>query len=459
LSPDRFESALARWERALIFAIFAASTILQLNGVLHHGFMGQDWRSNAESAAQALQMPAPRWIVYVGVNAPALFWLSALVRYATGSTAYIATTSFVLVLANTVALCVWWRLAKATIQAPSVRLAALVTLAFLPCRIIHSTVFAGDAVVVLPFTLVLWLTYELLRVADARRQAKLAVAVSVALLAGISSRYTMASAVPVALLLLLALRRAFPSRKVLAGALLLVVIVPGLLAAHYHHIYTHLPSADGRRAFWNHDMDWRSLLMLRAADVDVLRAPQYLDKVSLGGVEVENLLSSNRHSYPALLHLSLFTDVLNIFQSDPSDSDFGVRDALHQQLMTLAVRSAIPLSLLMICATAVYLLRAVSYVRRLRAGAADGSLPTLIVLAFSVAFFANIALFLPFVQLAYHNGYWLSRLVIPALMGSCLLGFTFLDERLRSSGARLTLLAYATAQAALHASFLWMRGP
>jgi hypothetical protein len=459
LSSDGFESKLARSERALIFAILAASTILQLNGVLHHGYMGQDWRSNAESAAQALRMPAPCWIVYVGANAPALFWISALVHAVTGSTAYIAATSFVLVLANTVALSVWWRLAKATIREPSLRLAALVTLAFLPFRIIHSTVFAGDAVVVLPFTLVLWLTYELFRVADPRRQAKLAVAVSIALLAGISSRYTMASAVLVALVLLLALHRAFPSRKVLAGALLLVVIVPGLVAAHYHHVYTHLPATDGRRAFWDHDMDWRSLLMLRAADVDVLGAPQYLDKVSLQGVEVENLLTSNRHSYPALLHLSMFTDVLNIFQSDPSDSDFGVRDDLHQQLMTLAVRSAIPLSLLMIWATAVYLFRALSSLRRLRAGASEGSLPTLIVVVFSVAFIANITLFLPFVQLAYHNGYWLSRLAMPALLGSCLLGFILLEERLRSSGARLAVLAYAAAQAALHASFLWMRGP
>jgi len=421
--------------------------------------MGQDWGSNADAAAQALQMPAPRWIVYVGVNAPALFWLSALVHYVTGSTAYIAATSVVLVLANTVALGLWWPLAKATIQAPSLRLAALATLAFLPCRIIHSTVFAGDAVVTLPFTLVLWLSYELLREADARRQAKFAVAVSIALLAGISSRYTMASAVFVALLLLLALQRAFPSRKVLAGALLLIVIVPGLLAAYYHHVYSHLPAADGRRAFWDHDMDVRSLLMFRAADVDVLRAPQYLDRVSLKGVEVENLLLSNRHSYPALLHLSTFTDVLNIFQSDPSDSYFGARDGLHQQLMTLAVRSAVPLSLLMIFATLIHLFRTFSYLSRLRAGASDKSLATVIVLLFSVAFMANITLFLPFVQLAYHNGYWLSRLVIPALLGSCLLGFILLDERLRSSGARLAVLAYAAAQAALHVSFLWMRGP
>ncbi len=441
-----------------MFIIFAATTTLQLNGILHHGFMGQDWEYHAANAAQAIQMPPPRWIVYVGTNPPALYWLSALVHYATGTTAYIAAASFVLVVLNLVALWGWARLANEAIGQPSLRVAALVTLAFLPFRVIHSTVFAADAIAVLPFTLVPWLFCELFRVADPLRQYKLIVALSVVLLAGIVSKYTMASAVPVALGLLLVLRRELPSRNVFVVALVLMVVVPGLFAAQQHYVYSHVTSGLGKQD-WAHDMDWRSLVMFRSADVDVLRAPTYAEQISLRGAQVYNLLVNNRHSYPALLHLSMFTDPMNIYQSDPIDSYFGARDGLHQALMMVAVNSAIPLSVLMIVATGVYLFRAPSYLRGRRASPAGRPLLTVVVLGFSVAFFANIAVFLPLVRYAYYYGYWQARLVMPALLGFCFLGFVFLDERLRSRAARAAVFAYTVAQAALHVSFLWVRGP
>jgi hypothetical protein len=338
--------------------------------------------------------------------------------------------------------------------------AALLALAFLPVRVVHSTVFAADAVAVLPFTLVPWLVYELFRVPDPGRQIRLLVALVGVLLAGLCAKYTMASALPVALGILLLMRRDLASRRVLASALILLVLVPGFLAVQQYRVYARLPSKGVGHQRWAHEMDWRSLLAFRAADVDVLHAPRYMEEVTVNGARVRNLLTNNRHSYPALLHLSMFTDILDIFQNDPSDSYFGARDSDHQKLMTVAVNWAIPLSLLMIAATIAYTFRALSYLRRRRLPrATDSDLPALLVLAFSLAFFANIALFLPSMQYAYLYGYWLGRLVLPALLGFCLLAFAFLDGRLRSSAARVTVLAYAAAQAALHASFLWVRGP
>jgi hypothetical protein len=458
LSLAGVEAAIARHERAAVYAIFAAATLLQINAILHHGYMGQDYGSSAYTAAQAVALPAPAWIVYVGTNPPALFWLTGLVHWATGTASYVAATSFVFVIANTLALWLWWRLSQAIIRAPSLRVAAMLTLAFLPVRLIHSVVFAGDAVVVLPFTLAIWFSYELLRATEPRRQLELVLALSAALVVSISSKYTMASSLAVIAVFLLVLQRVFPSRRILAAAAVLVLIVPGLFAVYYHHVYTHLPGTDTRRVFWGHDMDWRSLLTLRAHDVDVLRAPLYIDRIRLAGAETYNLLVPNRHSYAALLHYSVFTDPLNIFQYDPTDNYFGARDDLHQRLMALSVNLALPLSLLMIGATAVYLFRALSYLRALRAGALDQRLPILLVLLFSVMFFANIALFLPYVQQAYYCGYWTARLVLPALLGFGTLGFALLDERLHWRGARLGVLAYAAVQAALHVSFLWVRG-
>jgi hypothetical protein len=456
-SLSGLEWAIARVERRLVFAILAVAAVVQANGILHHAFMGQDWGIHQAAAAQATQLPG--WVVYVGSNPPALYWLSAVVQSATGSTAYIAVTSFVLVVLNLVALQVWARMARGTIRQPSLRIAALLTLAFLPFRLVHSTVFASDALAVLPFTLVAWLTYELFNTDDPRRQIRLVVALGAALIAGILSKYTLASAVPVTLVLLLALRHRLSSTRIRAGALVLLVVVPGSFAVMQYRIYARLPDDDLGKQRWASEMSWRSLLIFRAADREILHAPQYTEKVVLDGVEVEKLLVNNRHSYPALLHLSMFTDVMNIFQYDAADSYFRPRNPRHQRLMTVAVRSAIPLSLLMIAATAAYLIRAPRCVSRLRDTRTGNELPALILLGFSVAFLANIGLLLPFVAHAYRYGYWLARLVMPALLGCCFLGFVFLDELLRWTAARGAVLVYATAQAALHASFLWARGP
>jgi hypothetical protein len=62
-------------------------------------------------------------------------------------------------------------------------------------------------------------------------------------------------------------------------------------------------------------------------------------------------------------------------------------------------------------------------------------------------------------QYSYFHGYWLARLVMPALLGLCFVGFVFLDEMLPWTRARVVALAYAAAQSALKASFLWARGP
>ncbi|HVZ73672.1 MAG TPA: hypothetical protein VHJ20_14935 [Polyangia bacterium] len=459
------EEALTRHERALTLAIIGAVMVLQLNGILHHGFMGQDWGIHPGAAADAIRLPPFRWFVYVGTNPPALYWLSALVNWMTGTTAYIQATSFVLVALNLIALRVWSRIAPSIIHNTSLRLAALVTIAFLPVRVIHSTVFATDALIVLPFAALIWVMCELVREPSPSRQLRLVVAASVALMLGIFSKYTMVSALFVIVVLLVAWRKQVPGARARVAALTFLVVVPGVFAAVQYHYYVKAdPNGPGRQR-WQHQMTWRSLLTLRSADRDVLRAPLYDDKVAgdpvklINNIEVTNLLIDNKHSYPALLHLSTFTDVLNVYQYDPSDNYLGARDPLHQRLMTIAVRTSVPLSLLMVIATFVYLARMARQLVGFGSAPRPDDRAKAIVVAISAAAFANITLALPSVQHPYFFGYWLARLVLPSLLGFCFLAFALLDEKLRSSGARLTVLAAAVAQAALHASFLWPRGP
>lgn len=160
---------VARRERTWTSVILVTVMLVQMNGLLHHGFMGQDWGILPGAAAEAIRQPPPRWIVYITTNPPGLFWLCALIQFVTGTTQYLAATGFVLVGLNLIALGIWARLGRAVIRRPSLRLATLLTLAFLPVRVIHSTVFASDALVVLPFTLTIWLFSELFRAVEPRR--------------------------------------------------------------------------------------------------------------------------------------------------------------------------------------------------------------------------------------------------------------------------------------------------
>ena len=100
-------------------------------------------------------------------------------------------------------------------------------------------------------------------------------------------------------------------------------------------------------------MDWRSLLFFKAADLHVLDAPGYDERIQVNEQEVQNLLINNKHSQPALLHLSTYTDVMNIFQYDASDAYFGPRSDVNQRRMSLAVKSAVLLSALTVVAVVI----------------------------------------------------------------------------------------------------------
>jgi len=126
--------------------------------------------------------------------------------------------------------------------------------------------------------------------------------------------------------------------------------------------------------------------------------------------------------------------------------------------MSLAVKSAVLLSALTVVAVVTYLLRIVYFRRRARLTSRP-VLEQTVILGFSVAFYANIVLCLPYIANPYYWGYWLARLVLPSLVGFVFIGFVFLDEYVRSRWVHLVVVGYAVAQAMLHLSFLWPRGP
>ena len=448
---------MAFWEKRVFLCILAVSLAVQANALLHHGYMGQDYQAHSEGLALAID--SPNWWIHRATNPPLLYWLGALLHHITLSTAYEGLLGLCLVVLNLGALYAWFALIQRVIASPLIRIAALITVTFLPFRLIHSAVLAGDGLSVLPFSLVILLFSKLLRAGSKQRERLFVLLLSVALGLGILTKYTMVSALPVAALLLVYFKSSFTNFRIWLFAFAFVVIMPaGVALMEFHEfstatLHTHARPSSGR------DMLWRSLLFPRLVDLELLEAPPFNATTLINGESTYQLLISNKFSYPGLLHLSMYTDVLNVFQYDPTDSYFGRRGPQSQWRMAIAVKLGLITSLLALTAVIGYSLRFARVLLRDRLKAYFGShREQAVILAFSLAWFCNIALVLPYVNNAYHEGYWLSRLVMQPLMGFVVLGFVVLGEVVKSRVVQLSLLGFAVAQALLHLSFLWPRG-
>jgi hypothetical protein len=206
------------------------------------------------------------------------------------------------------------------------------------------------------------------------------------------------------------------------------------------------------------ELNIRSVLFFRAADEKLLRAPAYDKDSGRGSKEVDKyeLGIPNKYSYIGLLHVGVFTDILNVYQYDPTDSYFGPRTRTAQKRMTLAVKTALPYTFCALVACPWLLVTGawnVLFRRR------PCQLPILIILTVSFAFWLVIVIFLPFTG-ALGGGYWLPRLVVPALFGFFLITFTFIAQSPvgRNRFGRLAVLAAVLFQAGLTLSFMWPWG-
>jgi hypothetical protein len=448
-----------RSETIATAVIFVLSALVQGNAILNHGYMGQDYPHNTSNLQHAIEMQAPFWWVRTGTNPPLLYWLGSLVHYLSPPSVSMEVLALLFVILNLLALWIVVKLARVMIQRPVLRVSALLTLAFLPFRLIHSMVVAADALTSLPFFLVVWLFYGLLRAGSPGRQLKFAALICATLALSQLIRYTFFSMIPAALIVLFGFRRCFASRKALALTVALIVAIPSVVALDEMRSFSNLPH-DPWQPSWRHEVEWKTLLSFKEADWHILRAPPFDEMIVVDGQSVNNLLINNKHSYPALLHLSIFTDIMNIFQYDPSDSYIGPRSEVNQVLMTVGVNLALPLSLFTTLSVLAYVLRSLYFLRKDSVRPARGrALGCAILLVFSIGYFASITLCLPFIQNAYPFGYWLPRLVVPALMGFFILSFVFLDEFIRSRAVHFAAFVYAFVQACVHLSFLWPRAP
>lgn len=426
-SPSIFQSPSLweRWGLRILLLLFVA---VSFNNIHNQAFIGQDYALHHDSTHWILNHP-DHWFYLDATNRPLIYWLGCAGYWLTRGRDEFAMAAYLCVLLNTLALWLLHATLGHALRSPVLRLSTVALIAFLPATLIASVVFAADAVAQFPLALAIW---GILGAVHARTKWTLVgytFVASSALALGNLAKFTYVAMPVAAACLLLWLWRwgRVPWRR-MAFTVVFIGGIP-LLAGLWLH-------QKAKRALANepdrHSFNWkgtgemtaRSLLFVKRSDLRVLDAPNYWGTTQKNGREVYLMTQPNEFSYPALLHLGVFTDVMDFADRGSTDPN-PKRPEPYQSFSRSAVRWGLLFSLPALIAVVAFGLRLVISIVH------PAWAPPTSVAAwgfFALAWFIPLTATLPFVEHSYEWGYWLPRLVVPALWGFAVVSFAAIDR-------------------------------
>lgn len=426
------------WPESLaVAAVLGLFFALGRQAIAHHVYIGQDFGFHYESTQRLLAEPG-RWFFMDFTSRPLVYWLGAAGFIFDPAHDGIRWAATVCLGFGTAGLAVAYDSVRGAIRSVPVRLAALAFVAFLPVNFLTTLVYAADTAAILPFALVCWGAIRLIET-EARRDRifgglVMACGLSVAQFA----KFTFI-AVPaaVAIALLLAARfRLARWRAVAWGcacATLLPLAVGGWL---YVQCQRELAGQPPRHQYdWKGtgEMTWRHVLWPKRADLRIFQAPLYGDMANVDGRQIQFVIERNGFTYPALLHYGSYSDPLGL-----THRGLPKRPPAKQTATVWALRTGLLFSAATALALAGFVVQAFRGLVVGRNGLAPG---TWIWGALGLAWFLPIVLLLPYVKYAYDWGYWLPRLVLPALWGFSVVLYGALD-RLAAGGRGRSILPW-----------------
>jgi hypothetical protein len=446
----------SRNDLAYLGLLTAAALALGLVGIWHYGYMGQDFLTH-----RTLILGFPGAYTYNLTNPPGLYWLGSLIRHRLAPQHYQEALALVFQVLNAAALWILYGFLWRGIGRWQIRYAAAAFITFVPFRVIHSTVIAADALTIPLFAAVALFTLRLY--ADPRRVGSW-LALCASLCAGMACKYSFAGLEPAVLLLLVVAifwRVESGKRAPWAAALVVALAVPtGIFLNEMGQSFRvkgpitnqqWLPAGVASR------MRWRDMLLLKGGDTRLFDAPDYI-----GG----KLYAFRNFSYLGLLHEASVTDPLNLFQTAPEpirslkwaartqDDFLKHRGSLSQELQAWSVRLGLGFSLLALAGTATCAVLGLRTLLGARRFLPDS---TVVLTALAVAFYLPIFLSLPRIGDPYTAGFWLPRLVLPALLVFFGLGFVLADRacgRVKGDAVFHAFLGYTCVVCVIFIGFL-----
>lgn len=437
----------------LILGLFVA---VGLNAIRHLAFIGQDFSFHLACTNRLLAHPS-EWFAQDTTNRPLVYWIALAGMRVTANRAPFEFAAVVFLVSNAGALWLLHDAMRRSIASAGLRIAGLILVAFLPATVIGAVAFSADAMAPPFFALLCWSLLRWTEAVSPRAVWGFALLGGAALSIGNFAKFTFL-ALPVAVLVvgLVLWRGKRIKRAQFVPLLLCAVVLPGLLGGWLHQKARRaLAEQPSRHVFdWRGtgEMTWGSLLQLKPTDGRVLDAPGYWDFYERDGKQILPLLEPNGYSYPALLHLGVFTDVLDLANLGSTDRG-APRPQPQKRFSQWAVRTGLIFSVAGLVAVLVLTGR---WVGGLARGTPMSQASAAVWLLMGLAWFLPLMLTLPFVQHAYEWGYWLPRLIVPALWSFGCGLFSLLDERIGRRKFWVVLILVATcAQTWLHVRSVW----
>lgn len=458
LAGDSLDTS-ARLHSFAVRLAFLVYFVFQVNAIAHHGSWGQDFETHRRWITEAAANPWNFALAIDRPEPPLFYYAAAAIGKVTGHIHALEMTALFCLILNVVALFVFYRILQIFISSRLLQLAGLIFVLFLPVFMIHSIVLATDAFTMPLFIGIVYFLVQLGKEDCSPRFRRHIVWLAVLLILSIGVKFTFVNQALAIILsiILFAWTGRITARRAAAGVTVFALVLLaglGIIAHARNRILTYQPGQE---------MNWSDILVPHRHDLHVLSAPPYSEptRVKEASDTMPNqgsweLLRPHLYSFPALAHLAVFTDVLNIYQYDPSDTYFGKRSHVNQSRMHLAVRTGLLFSL-----AGAILTIWISF-NSFR-GALFQKLPAEAVLtAIAIAGFgwlANIVVFLPRID-AYKAGFWLPRLYMPTLLAIALLSFIAFHRLIahRSPWWKRAALCAVVFQSLVHLSFLWPWG-
>lgn len=446
LTPSRgILASMKNWRlNAVPFLAYVLYLTLALSIVAKGGFLAQDFFIHLTFARRLFSGSFASELAGA-TNPPLLFLLAATAMRIFGEVLGIKLLAVAFAFLNCCALHLFW-LCSARLLPQAPRLLALLFTATLPAFVTTSVVFAADALVCLPFFAFCYINLRLLE-APQQPTIKMLIGSSAVQVLGGLAKFSFLGIAPAALIFsgyLIYEKKCRPPKAF--AVLLLLFLIPSaanfwilksLQGTTAHEIQ--FPTLTG-------EMTFRSLLWPYPRDLELFSAPPYFDQIKSGGSQIQvsadgdaqiggrpgfTILVNNRYSYPALLNLSINSDVLNITHRRMVDSNafaaagqlkhgnqlFQEASVILGSLYSLLVFISVP-ALFFSASRATFAATKYAVASSWNEGALNSSPVdfSLAVLLPALTFYGLIVGLLPFVGgEVYYGGYWLPRLVLPAL--------------------------------------------
>jgi 4-amino-4-deoxy-L-arabinose transferase-like glycosyltransferase len=413
---------------------------------------------NFHSGTDEMMKDPHKWFPQDFTNRPMIYWLGCAGHWLTHGKAPYEMAGVMCVLMNTLAMFFVYDSTRSFIRSPWLRLSAFAFVAFLPTTLVSTVVYAGDATAGLPFALTLWGLVRCLNAASMRASLGYAVVAMGGLVLGNYCRFPfigMPVAVFIAVVLVWRWRRVSWQRALAVCAI--TMIVPSLIGLWINRqAQLDLRGVEEHHTHdWNGtgEMTWRYLLLPLKTDVRIFDSPGYWEMGTFNGKEDHVLCLQHNYSYPALLHLGIYNDVLDYANEGQLDNG-QPRPEPQKTLSRWAVRIGVITSLGMFFSVLALVFRSVTALFTGRNAPSTGAGVWGLM---ALAWFLPVVLAFPYVHFVYESGYFLTRIIITALWGFGLVFFAELDQRLAARPRWITLVVaiFIFAQAALHLRSVW----